>query len=304
MERLRIGTRRSLLARRQAEIVAEALCGCVGGLQVEIVPIVTRGDRTRGPLGPAGGKGLFTTELERALRGGEVDLAVHSAKDLPVAMAGDLAIAAVSPRADPRDALVSSSGTGVADLPVGARVGTSSLRRSAQLRALRGDVEVVPIRGNIETRLSRALEPGRAALDAVVVAMAALERSGLAQRHAGNIHALAIEEFVPAAGQGLLAVQCMADGAAAALAAGIDDRLAHQSLAAERETLRGLGADCHSCVGVHVWADGPEWRAWAMVAEADGSELMRCALRAGTPQELVSRAIARLRGRRLEPGGG
>ena len=154
---LRIGTRGSRLALAQARIAADLLCSCHQGLNVEIVPLATRGDRHRGALAPVGGKGLFTAELEAALREGRLDLAVHSAKDLPAAMADDLVIAAVPPRADVRDVLLSRDGTTVADLPAGAWVGTGSLRRRAQLLDLRGDLEITPLRGNVETRVSKVL---------------------------------------------------------------------------------------------------------------------------------------------------
>jgi len=277
---LRIATRRSKLAVRQTEIVAEALRRRHRDVAVEAVTMSTRGDRHRGTLADAGGKGLFTRELEQALRSGRVHLAVHSAKDLPAAMDPEFAIVAVPPREDPRDAVVSRRG-GIDDLPPGASVGTGSLRRRAQLLALRADLRVVPVRGNVETRLGRAIGD-RAELDAVVVAMAGLVRSGLAGAHAQCIHPLDVEGFVPAAGQGVLAVQALRDDPeVACLAAPLTDPRARRALEAERRVLRQVGADCHSCVAVHVLPQADGWCGLAMVARPDGSDLLRlrCAAR-------------------------
>ncbi|HAU36818.1 MAG TPA: hydroxymethylbilane synthase, partial [Phycisphaerales bacterium] len=215
---LRIGTRRSRLATAQATLVVDALRRAHPGLACELAPLLTRGDRRTGPLADAGGKGLFTAELEDALRAGRIHLAVHSAKDMPAEMPAGLVIAAVPDRADPRDALVSRDGLAPADLPRGARVGTGSERRRVQLLALRDDLEIVALRGNVETRLSAALD---GALDAVVLAMAGLERVGLAQEHATRVRPLDVATFLPAAGQGALAVQSQADSPAAALAEAI-----------------------------------------------------------------------------------
>ncbi|HOF18844.1 MAG TPA: hydroxymethylbilane synthase, partial [Phycisphaerae bacterium] len=198
-------------------------------------------------------------------------LAVHSAKDMPAEMPAGLVIAAVPPRADPRDALVSRDGLEPADLPRGARVGTGSERRRAQLLALRADLEIVSLRGNVETRLAAALD---GELDAVVLAMAGLERVGLAREHAARIHPLDAAAFLPAAGQGALAVQAQAGSPAAALAEAIDHRPSHDALQAERAVLTGLGADCHSCVAVHVARDGDVWRARGL-SDAAGSRIVR-----------------------------
>ena len=157
---VRIGTRRSMLAMAQSQIVADALRAVHSEIHVELLPIITGGDEQSGPLAPAGGKGLFTAELEQALRSGEIHLAVHSAKDMPAGMPEEFTIAAVPPREDPRDVFVSRAGA-IEELSAGATVGTGSLRRKAQLLAARGDLKVVPIRGNIETRLAKALDPAR-----------------------------------------------------------------------------------------------------------------------------------------------
>ena len=284
----------------QSRIVAEAMRCRHPGLQIELVPIVTRGDRLAGRLEKAGGKGLFTAELERALRAETIDLAVHSAKDLPTAMAGDLVIAGVPPRADPRDALVSRRGVSVSDLPARARVGTGSLRRRVQLLAARGDLDVVPIRGNVDSRLRKILadEPsGRERLDAVVLAMAGLLRSGLADKYAKSIHPLDVVDFVPAAGQGSLAVQARAGNREIIeLASGIDDTDAHQALSAERRVLAALAAGCHSCLGVHVLRAGQEWHGYAFAASPDGSRLVRLQVAASDAEQAADKLVSTLRG--------
>jgi len=284
----------------QSRIVAEAMRCRHPGLQIELVPIVTRGDRLAGRLEKAGGKGLFTAELERALRAETIDLAVHSAKDLPTAMAGDLVIAGVPPRADPRDALVSRRGVSVSDLPARARVGTGSLRRRVQLLAARGDLDVVPIRGNVDSRLRKILadEPsGRERLDAVVLAMAGLLRSGLADKYAKSIHPLDVVDFVPAAGQGSLAVQARAGNREIIeLASGIDDADAHQALSAERRVLAALAAGCHSCLGVHVLRAGQEWHGYAFAASPDGSRLVRLQVAASDAEQAADKLVSTLRG--------
>jgi len=271
MNRIRIASRSSLLAMAQCRLVAEAIRRVAPDVDVTIAPMTTPGDRRRGPLAGAGGKGLFTAELEDALRRGRVDLAVHSAKDLPAAMPDDLTIAAVPPREDPRDALAAARP--LALLPSGATVGTGSLRRAALLRAARPDVQATPLRGNVETRLARVLD-GK--LDAVVMAMAGLLRSGLARRHANWIHPLPAETFIPAAGQAALAVQAAAGrGDVLALLRPLDDAAARAALEAERSVVASLGASCHSCLAVHVACGGAGWRGWAMAARPDGADMQR-----------------------------
>jgi len=294
--KLRIATRRSNLALRQSRLVADAIRAHHEGVEVELVAMATRGDRLRGPLRAAGGKGLFIRELEQALRSGRVQLAVHSAKDLPAEMAEEFAIAAVPARADPRDALVSRF-AGVEGLPAGAAVGTGSPRRRAQLLALRGDLAVAPIRGNVETRVSKALAP-EGGLAAAVLAMAGLLRSGLADSHADFVHPLAVEDVIPAAGQGTLAVQALRGAAETAeLLAPLEDPAARGALSAEREVLRRLGAGCHSCLAVHVAPREGAWRAWGMVARPDGSGMVRVTCRAGGAAEAAEALLADLHDR-------
>jgi hydroxymethylbilane synthase len=246
---LRVGTRGSALALAQARPVAAAVAG-------EVVVVRTSGDR-----GVAvGDKSRWVSELEEALLGGEIDLAVHSAKDVPTELADGLALLAAGARADPRDALVGAAA--LAELPPGARVGTSSLRREAQLHAARPDLDVIALRGNVDTRLGK-LAGG--ACDAAVLAAAGLERLGR-----GWDGAL---DFVPAAGQGIVVLEGRAtDARAAGAAAALRDAGSERALAAERTLVRTLGATCHSALGAHAEPDGGRGlrlRAW--LGRPDGS---------------------------------
>lgn len=264
---MRIGTRGSTLALAQAGTVADALGG-------ELVPITTTGDRDRG----RGDKERWVREIDRALLAGEIDVAVHSAKDVPGRLPDGIVIAAAPPRADARDALC---GAGSLDeLPHGARVGTSALRRAAQLRAARADLEVVELRGNVDTRLAK-LSAGD--LDAIVLAHAGLLRLGRADAATGLL------DFVPAAGQGVLAV-CTRAGEEA-LAGPADDDEAHRALLAERALVRGLDADCHTPVGAHF--DGRVLRAFA--GRPDGSAWLTDELAGDDPEALGAEVASRLR---------
>ena len=286
-EPLRIATRSSALAMAQARSVAEALPA-----PTELVGISTRADRSAGPLADIGGKGLFTAELEAALRRRELHLAVHSAKDLPADMPDDLVIAAVPPRQDPRDAIVSPGGRLPADLPAGARVGTSSLRRSCQVRSVRPEAVVVPLRGNVETRLGK-LHEGQC--DAVVLALAGLNRLGLTDGLGGSLRPLDAETFVPAAGQGALAVQCLADDAATRdLLAALNNPDSAAALDAERTVVRRLGATCHSAVGVHVCRAGGGWSARGFVSRPDAAVVVRAAAEGETAQAAAEDLLDRL----------
>lgn len=299
MTLLRLGTRRSALAMAQADAVSAALRE--QGCDVEIVAVTTRGDRTPGRLADAGGKGLFTSALEDRLADGAVDLAVHSAKDMPAAMDARFDIAVVPVRADPRDALVGRAGP-IESLPTGARIGTGSVRRAAQLRALRPDVRIEPIRGNVDTRLRRAVGDD-ADLDAVVLAMAGLDRLGLIDALRDCVRPLPVEACVPAGGQGTLAVQILAgrDDLRGILAP-LDDPDSLAALRAERAVLRALQADCHSCIGVHVARSQREWLARSMTARPNGTGLLRLDARAPSAdqagqtlqEKLLSRGGAQL----------
>jgi hydroxymethylbilane synthase len=266
---LRIGTRRSALALAQAQLVADALGGG------ELVEIVTAGDRGA----PGGDKSRWVAELERALLDGDVDIAVHSAKDVPGELAEGLVIAAVPERADPRDALVGAES--LEALPEGARVGTSSLRRMAQLRAAREDLEVISLRGNVDTRL-RKLADGE--VDALMLAAAGLVRLG---RESEIGAALPCRVFVPAPGQGSLAVEARADDAAGV--AEIDHPPSHDRLRAERAFSAAIGATCHTPVGVHR---GRQGTMTGFAGLPDGSEWIRDTLPESDDPEAQGRELA------------
>ena len=244
---LRLGTRGSHLARWQAGWVADQLRRAAG-VRVELVPISTSGDQNRqASIGSLGTTGAFTKELQRALLAGDIDLAVHSLKDLPTEPVEGLALAAVPPRAEVADAWLSGSGTLWTDLPQGARVGTGSLRRRAQLWHLRPDLEMVDARGNIDTRL-RKLEEGQ--FDAMVLAVAGLTRLGL-ERHIAAV--IPSEVMMPAVGQGALGIETRADDARTqAAVAGLDHPESHQAVLAERQLLASLAGGCLAPIG--AWA--------------------------------------------------
>jgi hydroxymethylbilane synthase len=270
---VRIGTRGSALALAQARQVAALLGG-----EHELVEVVTSGDRGEA----ASDKERWVRELDAALLEGSVDCAVHSAKDVPARLPDGIAIAAVPARADPRDALCGAAT--LAALAEGARVGTSSLRRTAQVRALRADLAVVELRGNVDTRL-RKLADGD--YDAIVLAAAGLERLG--RSDAGT----PLDDLVPAAGQGCLAVTTRAGEQE--LAAAIDDAPSARALAAERALVRALEADCHTPVGAHAQVLAPDaLRLRAFVGAADGSAWVRDELDGDEPERLGADVARRL----------
>jgi hydroxymethylbilane synthase len=283
---IRIATRRSPLARWQAGHVAELLQAHDPALEVRLHEVVTRGDRIlEVPLAAVGGKGLFVKEIEDALLAGQAEVAVHSMKDLPADPAARLTIGAVPEREDPRDALVAPRAGTLARLPPGARVGTSSLRRGAQLRALRPDLRIEVVRGNVETRLRKALEGGSAApgqgLDAVVLAHAGLRRLGLAQH---VTHVFSPDEMLPAVAQGALAIQARADDPATLARLGpLEHAATRVQVEAERGFLARIQGGCQIPVAAHATLEGDEVRLRALVASVDGSRLVR-AERAG-PRE-------------------
>ena len=266
---LRIGTRASALARTQTDHVAAAL-----GVPVEIVPIVTEGDRSSAALTQIGGTGVFVTALRSALLAGRIDVAVHSFKDLPTAPAAGIALAAVPLREDPRDALVARDGLTLGELPPGARIGTGSPRRAAQLHALGLGVEIVGLRGNVDTRLGKV---SSGELDAVVLAYAGLRRLG---RTAEVTEVLDPIQVLPAPAQGALAIECRADDDAALAVLGtLDHADSRAAVLAERALLAGLEAGCSAPVGaLAVLAegdDGPEIFLRGSVTAADGSDAVR-----------------------------
>lgn len=276
---LRLGTRRSALAMAQSELVARALRA--SGHAVELVGITTDGDRSSGSVA-ALGTGVFVNELRHALQTGEIDLAVHSLKDLPTATPSGVVLAAIPTRADPRDALVARDGSTLAELPRGARVGTGSPRRAAQLRALGYGLDVVPVRGNVDTRLSKV---AAGELDAVVVAVAGLARLGRAHEATEVIDP---GQLLPAPGQGALAVECRGidEALAAELAASLDDPGSRAAVTAERTLLARLEAGCTAPVGaladVAVGDEGKEEiYLRAVVADIDGARAIRLSITGG-----------------------
>lgn len=265
---IRIGTRRSRLALWQANHVAALIVSQHPAARVEIREFSTRGDDNPTAALPAiGGKGLFTEALEAALRAGEIDCAAHSLKDLPVAEAAGLAIGAIPQRADPRDVLVSRRAGSLAQLLPGARIGTGSARRRAQLLALRPDVEVVAIRGNIPTRVG-LLDDGERGLDAVVLAAAGLIRLDM-QAHIRQT--FEPEQILSAAGQGALALQCRAEAEALNYFGPLNDAATALSVAAERAFLRELEGGCSLPVGAYARFEGGRLRLQGRVIALDGS---------------------------------
>ncbi|MEJ5944285.1 hydroxymethylbilane synthase [Pseudokineococcus basanitobsidens] len=291
---LRLGTRRSALARAQSEDVAERL-RAASGRDVVLVEVTTRGDVDRAPLRQIGGTGVFVTALREALLERRVDLAVHSMKDLPTASADGLVLAAVPAREDPRDALVAAGGARLGDLPRGSRVGTGSPRRAAQLRALGLGLDVVDVRGNIDTRLAMVTS-GR--VDAVVLAHAGLRRIGRADEVS---EVLDVEQMLPAPAQGALALECRADDLVTAQAcAALDDPRARAATTAERAVLAALEAGCSAPVGALARTDGEEGGGelvlTAVAAAPDGSRVLRRSARGDDrdPEGLGRRLAAEL----------
>lgn len=269
---IRIASRASRLALAQASWVAERIEG-----ETEIVTITTAGDRGADEQD----KSRWVSELERALLEGRVDVAVHSAKDVPAEPASGLELVAIPERADPRDAICGARS--LADLGVGARVGTSSLRRAAQLRALRHDLEIVPVRGNVDTRLRKLDESG---LDALVLAVAGLTRLG---REPDGI----LDELVPAAGQGALALEAQPGRIDRRALTALHDEAAAVCVSVERALTAALGASCNTPVGAHARWESGELELWAWVGRPDGSDWVSDRVR-GAPGELGQRCAERL----------
>jgi hydroxymethylbilane synthase len=301
---IRIGTRGSRLARWQAEWVADRLRGLHPGLEVELVEIKTLGDRDRNtPLAAMaeGGTGLFTKEIQRAVVDGSVDVAVHSLKDLPTQGPADLVLAAVPQREDVADALIAPLHRTLDALPPGAKVGTSSPRRRAQLLYRRPDLDVVTLRGNVETRLNQALD-GR--LDAVVLAWAGLHRLGLDGHVTDRLEP---PDFLPAVGQGALGIECRGgDADVLAILRALDDPATHRAVRAERAALAELEGGC--IIPMAAWArdvddSGPALAIDAVVLDPDGRECV--AVSQGGPRDdpdgLGRRAARVLRDRGAEP---
>jgi hydroxymethylbilane synthase len=269
VRKLRLGSRRSPMAVAQSRQVAELLAEQTGQ-QVEIVGVTTLGDVSRAQLTQIGGTGVFVSALREALLSGEVDLAVHSLKDLPTGPAPGIVLAAVPSREDPRDALVARDGAKLADLPAGARIGTGSPRRAAQLLGLRGDLRCVPVRGNAGTRLAKVTE---GELDAVILAAAGLARIG---RLTAVTQVFEPDEMLPAPGQGALAVECReGDRELAALLKAVTDEASVAAVTAERSLLEALQAGCSAPIGAYAAATGEQLRMQAAVMSTDGTRALR-----------------------------
>lgn len=289
---LRLGTRASALALTQSQWVADAITAATG-TPVELVHITTHGDRSQAAIAQLGGTGVFVTAIRQALLDGAVDLAVHSYKDLPTAPAAGLVLAAVPQREDPRDALVARDGLTLGELPDGATVGTGAPRRVAQLRALGLGLSVVPIRGNVDTRLGKVTS---GELDAVVLARAGLARLGRLDAVTETLDPL---QVLPAPAQGALAVECRADDAATReLLAPLDDAATRACVAAERTTLAALEAGCSAPVAAYAEvADGEDGAAElylrASVTALDGNDAVRGSLSGPFPDaERLGRELA------------
>jgi hydroxymethylbilane synthase len=287
-----IGSRGSKLALWQAEQARSRLQSLNPQLDVHIEIIKTTGDVKNDPLSVIGGKGVFTKELEDALLDGRIDMAVHSLKDLPTILPDGLSIAAICEREDARDALVLRAGTengSLLHLPHGAVVGTSSQRRLAQLKALRSDVLVRDLRGNVDTRI-RKLDEGQ--YDAVILASAGLVRLGLQDRISARI---AISEMLPAVGQGAIAIETCSDNEfAVENVSRLDHHETRLACLAERAFLRGLGGGCQFPIAAHAVLDGDVLQLDGLVAKPDGSEILRGTSSGTDPESLGSQLADQL----------
>jgi hydroxymethylbilane synthase len=279
---LRIATRKSQLALWQAEHVAMLLRHAHAGLDVELVPMSTKGDRIQDrSLAAIGGKGLFIKELEAALEEHRADIAVHSMKDVPGELPDGLLIAAVLPRADPRDALLTAQAERLEDLPLGARVGTSSLRRQAQLLSARPDLRIEALRGNVDTRVRRLDDGG---LDAIILACAGLIRLGWESRITARLDP---RTCLPAVGQGVIGIECRVDDSHSRLLLQVlNDPPTRAALDAERAFAHRLGGSCQSPIAAHARLDGNGLTLDGLVAEPDGSRLLRDSITGGADESL------------------
>ena len=288
---IRIGSRGSVLALWQSNHVRDRLRAAHPGLQIEIEVIQTTGDKILDvPLAKIGDKGLFTKELDRALLDNRIDLAVHSLKDVPTRVETGLALTAVSEREDPSDALIAAPGMPrtLAELPEGARIGTSSLRRRAQLLARRNDVEVLDLRGNVDTRLAQ-VRAGN--YDAIILALAGLKRLGLDQ-HVSDVMRPE-DDWLPAVGQGALGMICRAeDHETHSFLAVLDDDATHRATSAERTFLRQLEGGCQVPIAARATADAQGVQLRGLVASLDGSRILR-GESSGEDADTVGREVAR-----------
>jgi hydroxymethylbilane synthase len=295
--RLRIGTRGSALALWQAEWVKSQLLAGQQELMVELVVIKTTGDKILDvPLAMVGGKGLFVKEIEEALLDGRADLAVHSVKDMPAELPEGLHLAAMPPREDPRDALISKNGADLDKLPHGARVGTSSLRRAAQLLHLRPDLRIETLRGNVDTRLRKLKTEG---LDAIVLAAAGLKRMELSRVISEYLEP---ERILPAVGQGALGIETrIADLSTNEIVASLIDQQTVTTVRAERAFLKRLEGGCQVPIGAYATTEDETLILTGIVADLKGVRLIRKAMRGDVRQpEVVGESLAEVV---LESGG-
>jgi len=301
---IRLGTRGSLLAKTQSQLIASALEKLHPDIAVELVIFKTQGDAIQNkPLYEFGGKGLFTVELEKALLAGEVDFAVHSFKDVPVTMPlveqSELIFAAVPEREDPRDVMVSGIAKSIAELPEGAKIATGSLRRRSQLLHHRPDLHIEPVRGNIDTRL-RKLRDGQ--FDALVLAAAGLRRTGLFDE--ADMVTLDPSVMLPAAGQGALALQCRRDNQRIReLLATVDDPRSHRDVITERAVVEALHGDCHSPIAVLAQEDrGATWLRVAVGGRDGGVPVLKAetSKKIGKEPDAVAEVLQSLREQGVE----
>lgn len=271
MRPLVVGTRQSLLALTQTGWVVDRLCEACPGIEVRTEKIITKGDRILNvTLSKVGGKGLFVKEIERALLDGHIDFAVHSMKDMPAEMPDGLIIGAIPHRKDPRDSLLSRDGHSLDTLPQGAVVGTSSLRRQAQILAARPDLKVEPVRGNLDTRIQKMMN---GQFDAIVLAAAGLERLDWQDRITQR---LSLEQMLPAVGQGALAIQCREeDQELLELLRKIHDEQTAKAVRAERAFLQAFQGGCHLPLAAYAEVTGYEVRLTGLVAHPDGKKVIK-----------------------------
>ena len=267
--KLIIGSRGSKLALTQTHWVRDHLQAHHDSLEIEVLEIRTTGDTVTGSLRSFDGAGVFTKELERALLEGQIDLAIHSLKDLPTQMHPELTLVATPEREDVRDALIGPDLSSLADLPNGARLGTGSLRRRAQLKALRPDLEILDIRGNLDTRIDKAM---RGECDAVVLAVAGLNRLGWQQRI--GVH-LSLNQVLPAPGQGALGLQMRADNPLKSYVGALNHAPTQAAVQAERQLLQTLRAGCHAPVGAWARLEEDQLTLDGVVGHPDGTEMLR-----------------------------
>jgi len=286
VKQLKIGTRGSKLALQQSAWVRKRIAERHPGLSIEVVRIKTTGDKiTDVPLAQVGGKGLFVKEIEEALLRRDIDLAVHSMKDVPAELPSGLHLGAIAEREDPRDVLISREGQRLKQLPVGARIGTSSLRRKAQLLAINPQWEIIPLRGNLDTRIRRLETAG---LDAVIVAAAGVRRMGLGQR---VTEPLSFTIMLPAVGQGALGIECREEGGINELIAFLRHAESSMAVTGERAFLRRLGGGCQVPIAAYGKVERGRLLLRGLVARLDGSQLFRAEAQGDDP-ESVGKQVA------------